>query len=391
MNSIKSWVPTLCLSFAAFIFVTSEFIPVGLLPDMAHGLGRSESATGTLMTIYAWIVAILSLPLTAYTASFNRRTLMLTLLGIFVFAHALVMVTTSFELLVVSRALVASAHAVFWGIATPLGIRLAPKGKREKAMSVVATGATLGSVLGIPFGTFLGQIDGWRYSFGAIGACAAVIMMILIKFLPSTISQNSGNFRSIKPLFRRKKLLLVYLLTVVLMTGHYAAFTFITPYLQQVGGVPKHLIATILLEFGCSGLLGGFIAPKLLRDHFKSSALAALAIVGVCLFTLYFAAATYVTTALLVVIWGTSFIFFNLVLQSLVLSIAPDAEDIAMAGYSGIYNVGIGSGALIGSLAAVNHLAIIGFVGAGLVVVSLVICAYLLRIEDPVLHVTSAH
>ena len=370
MNSLKAWTPTLCLSFAAFIFVTSEFIPVGLLSDMARGLGRSEAQTGTLMTVYAWIVALLSLPLTAYTARLNRRSLMLYLLGIFVVAHAVVVVTSSFEMLVVSRALVASAHAVFWGIATPLAIRLAPRRQKEKAMSVVATGATLGGVLGIPLGTLLGQINGWRFAFGAIGIGAALVMAILIRFLPSTPSLATGSFKSISELFQRKRLLLVYLLTVILMTGHYTAFTFISPYLQHVGHWPQQSIASVLLVFGCGGLMGGFFSPLLLRERSHFAPLVALALVGICLLTMRFAVMAQTTTIIFVIVWGLAFTFFNLVLQSLVLTIAPDAEDVAMAGFSGIYNIGIGGGALIGSLSAASHLSAIGFYGGGLVIVA---------------------
>ncbi|RYZ88322.1 MAG: sugar transporter [Proteobacteria bacterium] len=367
---MRAWIPTFCISFAAFIFVTSEFIPVGLLPDMARGLGRTESQTGTLMTIYAWIVAVLSLPLTAYTARLNRRSLMLWLLGIFVFAHVIAAIGSNFNLLVLSRTFVASAHAVFWGIATPLGIRLAPIGKREQAMSVVATGATLGSVLGIPLGTFVGQLLGWQFSFGAIGVVAAVIFLVLLKFLPTTPSKNTSTFSSIGPLLKRKDLWLVYLLTVVLMTGHFSAFTFITPYLQQVGHLPAQLVSIVLLAFGLAGLTGGFIAPKLLRDHFRMSAFIALAVVSLSLLLLKFSVSTFPTTILLVIVWGVSFVFFNLVLQNLILTIAPEAEDVAMAGYSGIYNIGIGGGALIGSLSAVHHLESIGYIGAVLVAIS---------------------
>lgn len=379
---MRAWVPTFCISFAAFIFVTSEFIPVGLLPEMAIGLGRSESQTGILMTIYAWIVAVLSLPLTAYTARLNRRALLLSLIGIFVFAHAIAAFATSFDMLVVSRAIVASAHAVFWGIATPLGIRLAPEGNREHAMSVVSTGATLGSVLGIPLGTFLGQVFGWRVSFGGIGVCAAVIGLILLRYLPSTPSRNAKTFSSIWPLLRRKQLLLVYMITVISMLGHYSAFTFITPYLHDVGHLPKNLVAAVLLAFGLAGLTGGFIAPKLLRDHFRTASLAALAIVFLALMFLNLAVSTLPTTFVVVIVWGISFVFFNLVLQTLILMLAPEAEDVAMAGYSGIYNIGIGGGALIGSLAAAHQLLLIGYIGAGLVALSF--CLILkLKFEPP--------
>ena len=377
--NLKSWIPTLSVAFAAFIFVTSEFIPVGLLSDMARAFNRTESETGIVMTVYAWIVAVLSIPLTAYVARFDRKPLMLTLVAIFVLAHVFTVFAPTFDLLIASRLFVAAAHAVFWAVATPLGIRLAPKGQREIAMTVVATGATLGGVLGIPIGTFLGQLISWRFSFGLIGFTAFVIGVVLWRTMPQTPSQNSGDFRSVGPLLKRKSLLLVYALTAVMMTGHYTAFTFISPYLQFVAHFSSELVAPVLLVYGCAGLIGGFVAPPLVKNRFKPSGLIAISIVALSLFALRFALSSYALTLLTIFVWGVSFVFFNLILQNLILAFAPDAEDVAMAGYSGIYNLGIGSGALFGSLSAVSHLDKIGFVGAGFVAVAVLICAYIFR------------
>lgn len=376
---MKSWLPTISISVAAFIFVTSEFLPVGLLTDIARDLGRTNSETGLVMTIYAWLVALLSIPLTAVTSKYDRRPLMLTLLVVFVAAHALTAVATSFETLVLARLFVAVAHAVFWAISIPLGIRVAPPGQRERAMSIVATGAVLGAVLGIPLGTFLGQLFGWRMGFGAVGMFAAVAGLVLYRTLPPAPSFGAVDLGVVADLFRRRRLVLTYLLTALMMTGQYSAFTFISPYLQQIGLMKPEFIATALFVYGGAGLLGSFISPRFLRNHFTSSALITLPIVALCLFALKWAVATQATTLLLVFIWGLTFFFYNLVLQNLVLTLAPDAEDVAMAGFSGIYNLGIGGGALLGSLFAVNHLHYIGFEGGALVLCAWALSAYILR------------
>lgn len=376
---MKSWLPTISLSFASFIFVTSEFIPVGLITEIGSSFGRTESETGILMTVYAWIVALLSLPLTAYSARFNRRPLMLTLLGIFSLAHVFSVLAPTFNTLILSRLLVASTHAIFWAIAVPLGIRLAPAGGRERAISLVATGATLGGVLGIPLGTIFGQAFGWKMTFAAIGVCSTVVGLILYRTLPSTPSQNAGNFRSIIPLMKRKELVLVYAMTVIMMTGHYSAYTYISPFLQEVGGMTKELVASIFLIFGSAGFLMSFFAPVILKRFFQKTAIVSIFIVALCLILLQGASTIYPLAMLLVIVWASAFMLFNLVLQNLVLTIAPDAEDVAMAGYSGIYNIGIGGGALIGSLAAATNLFSIGYIGSGFVIITGLICLYLLK------------
>lgn len=376
---MKSWLPTISLSFASFIFVTSEFIPVGLISEIGSSFNRTESETGILMTIYAWVVALLSLPLTAYSARFNRRPLLLTLLVIFSIAHVFSVLAPTFNTLIISRLFVASAHAIFWAIAVPLGIRLAPEGGRERAISLVATGATLGGVLGIPLGTIFGQAFGWKMTFAAIGVCSTIVGLILYRTLPSTPSQNAGDFRSIIPLMKRKELVLVYAMTAIIMTGHYAAYTYISPFLQEVGGMTKELVASIFLVFGCAGFLTSFFAPLVLKRFFQKTAMISIFVVALCLIFLRGASIIYPLAILLVVIWGSSFMLFNLVLQNLVLTIAPDAEDVAMAGYSGIYNIGIGGGALLGSLAAAKSLFSIGYIGAAFVTAAGLICLYLLR------------
>lgn len=376
---MKAWLPTLSISIAAFIFVTSEFIPVGLISEIAHGFGRTESATGIMMTIYAWLVAVLSIPLTAWVSNINRRTLMLSLIAIFTLAHVISATATSFEMLIFSRIFVAIAHAIYWSIAIPLGIRLAPPGKRDQAMVIVSYGANIGSILGIPVGTLLGQLFGWRLAFAAIGLFAALVGLVLWRILPPTTSQNAGDFKSIGKLFSRPKLVLVYVITVLAMTGHYTAFTFISPFVEFIGGLPHDRIASVLLTYGVAGLIAGFFAPRVVSKHVRSTSFISLAVICAALVILRSISSNFAGLLTLTFIWGLGSLLFNLILQNLVLYLAPDAEDVAMAGYSGIYNIGIGGGALLGSIFSVSNLGSLGFIGASFVFTSLLCTAYLLK------------
>lgn len=174
-----SWFAVVTLAIAAFIFNTTEFVPVGLLPDIATGFNMDISRTGLLMTLYAWAVTLFSLPLTMLTARFDRRRLLAALFVLFIASHALAAVAWSFSSLLLARIGVAMAHAVFWAITIPLAVRLAPKGKTSKALSFIVTGSSLATVLGVPLGTVIGNHVGWRVTFGVIGVIATIILILL--------------------------------------------------------------------------------------------------------------------------------------------------------------------------------------------------------------------
>ncbi|MBO9666236.1 MAG: sugar transporter [Bdellovibrio sp.] len=379
--SLKSWLPTVSVSLASFIFVTSEFIPVGLLPEISRGLGKSEATIGLLMTIYAWIVATMSLPMTVISSHWDRRRLMLILLGAFVFANLASGLATSFNFLLICRLVVAFAHAVFWSIAIPLAIRLAPPGGHAKALSIIAMGASLGNILGIPFGTFLGQSFGWRMAFTVIAFVAFVIFLILYRTLPLLPSQSVTTFKRVPSLFKRKTLVLVYLMTALTVTGHFTAFTYIKPFLQSIGGLSPDFVVILLFVFGASGVFGSVLGSKIIYKRPMSSLVFSLVIVLASLLLMALAVHSQLWLVLLSFIWGTALTIICLVFQSAVLSEAPDVQDVAMSLYSGIFNIGIGSGALLGSLSSSNHLGSVGYLGSAFVLVSLLI-TFRLHIAD---------
>lgn len=189
----KAWIPTIGLAFAAFVFNTSEFLPVGLLPNIAESIHESVSKTGLIITVYAWVVSLLSLPLTILTAKLERRRLLLWLIVIFALSHFVVLWADTFEKLMGARVCVAVTHSIFWSIMTPLAARVAPFGKQAFGLAAVMGGSIVATVLGVPIGTHLGQQVGWQGSFFIVGM-AAVLVWVIIFFLAACLYQQSSRF-----------------------------------------------------------------------------------------------------------------------------------------------------------------------------------------------------
>lgn len=363
----ESWFAVITLAVAAFIFNTTEFVPVGLLPDIAEGFSMDISRTGLLMTIYAWAVTIFSLPLTMLTASLERRRLLILLFVIFIASHALATVAWSFSSLLVARLGIAMAHSVFWAITIPLAVRLAPKGNKAKALSFIVTGSSLATVMGVPLGTVIGHHFGWRMTFALIGVIAAVILVLLWRVLPRLQSQSSGNFKVVPDLLKRPSLQYIYLSLALVMTAHFTASTYISPYLQSIGGMSNNMVVLILFVIGLAGILGGILFARYAGRHMSPMLLLSLVGLMLCLGLLYFSVMHWWSLIPLAIVWGMVITLISMLLQSKVLEKAPDAPDIGIAIFSGVFNIGIGGGALLGGqMIQQVGLANISYVGAAL-------------------------
>ena len=348
----RDWIPVILLAIAVFVFNTTEFAPIALLSDIAADFGITTSRAGLLVTLYAWLVALLSLPLMLLCAHMERRRLLRNVFLVFIASHVLSGVAGNFPVLMLSRVGVVCAHAVFWAITPPLALRIAPAGYGARALGILSAGSALAMILGLPLGRVIGLALGWRATFLCIGGLALVVMAALLRLLPELPSSHAGDLRSLPVLLRRPALTGLYILTALLVTGHFTAYTYIEPFILQVAKGSENFATFTLLLFGLAGVIGCTVFARGNDRHPTLLYLAPIALIAACLLLLLPAAASSALLLGVCVPWGMAMTAFNLVLQYRVVQAAPDATDIAMAMHSGIYNIGIGTGAFLGGMTA---------------------------------------
>ena len=372
-SGLKAWLPVIGLTFSAFIFNTSEFIPIGLLSDIAADFSITESHAGLMITVYAWVVALASLPLMLVFAKTESKKLMLSITALFVVSHVLSGLASDFYMLILSRMGVACAHAIFWSIVTPLAVKTAPEGKQSTALSFIVSGSSIAMIVGLPLGRTIGLYAGWRATFLIIGAVALMILCILALVLKKTPGESNFSIRKLPALFKTPALLGIYLITVIAITGHFTGYSYIEPFMGQVAGMGSTLITLVLTLFGIVGIFGSVIFSKFYDRH--PGFFIKYAVSGICISLLLLQAASFSIWSefLLCVFWGLAINSYNLVFQSEIIRNAPQGTAVAMSIYSGIYNVGIGTGALVGG-AVCDGMGIqyIGYVGGAIVLIALV-------------------
>ncbi len=373
---LTSWLPVITLACGTFVFNTSEFIPIGLLSAIASDFHLSEAGAGLLITIYAWVVALASLPLMLFFSQTELKRLMLGVFALFTLSHIASAFAVSFYTLMASRIGVAFSHALFWSIVSPMAVRAAPRGKQSVALSIVVTGSSLALIAGLPLGRVIGLYLDWRSTFACIGALSALIALLFWRVFPAMPSTQSVRFKSLPTLLSNKSLRKIYLLTALFITGQFTAYSYIEPFLAQ-NGVGKSAITTILVLFGCSGIVASVVFSRYYDTHHLVFVNLSLFGVAISLLMLYFSAFYLPFVVAVIIFWGFAIACFNVVFQSQTINLAPNASAVAMSMYSGIYNVGIGGGAPVGGIVSEDlGVSFVGFVGGA---IALVACVYFVR------------
>lgn len=375
-KSFTRWLPLIGLTFAVFVFNTSEFMPIGLLTDIATDLNISEARAGLLISVYAWVVAIMSLPLMIMVSKMELKRLLLSIIALFVVSHVASAFAEGYYTLMLSRIGVACSHAIFWSIAPPLAVRTVPDGKRALGLSTIATGSSVVMVVGLPLGRVVGLYVGWRMTFLSIAIISALIFIFIAVVFPKLQSRGKFAFKQLPALLHNRVLVGVFIMSVLFATAHYTGYSYIEPFLGKVASMSPDLVTLVLIVFGASGMLGSISFSKYYMANRRRFMLVMTLGPALCLLLLQVAAASLLSVVVVCIMWGAMATAFNIAFQDNTIRFAPEnATSIGMSIFSGIFNLGIGSGAYVGGL-VVSHLSIdyIGYAGG---IIGLIATLYL--------------
>ncbi len=376
--SLRDWLSLLGLTFATFIFNTSEFIPIGLLTDIRTDFGLTEASVGMLISVYAWAVMLLSLPLMLLVSRMELRRLLLWLMGLFTLFQVGSFLAGSYAVLMASRLGVACTHAVFWSIISPIAVRIVPDRFRSVALSMVVTGSSIAMILGMPLGRVIGLHLGWRMTFLSIGVFSALTFLYLFWRLPALPSTGRFTVKQLPALLRQKGITGLYIFTLLVSTSFYVAYSYIEPFLKDVAHMPTPTITLTLILFGCAGFLGSVAFSKFYGRNRKLFVTVVVLATTVCLAVLYPVASLPVALIAVCALWGMGSTAYNVAMQSnVILATTPESTSVAMSIFSGIFNLGIGSGAYIGGAICTNSsLAYVGYAGAAFGLIGLLYWAF---------------
>ena len=349
------------LTLSAFAIGTTEFVIVGLIPTIAEQLNVSLPSAGLLVSLYALGVAIGAPVLTALTGKLPRKWLLVGLMALFTVGNLLAWQAPGYESLIVARILTGLAHGVFFSVGSTIATGLVAKEKAASAIAIMFSGLTVALVTGVPLGTWIGQVFGWRETFLVVSLLGLVAMVGSLLLVPGNLPKGAASsVREQLSVLTKKPLLLVYAKTALGYGGAFTAFTFLAPILQQVSGFSAGAVSLILLVYGVSVAVGNIWGGKLADRMGPLPALKLLfAGLAVVLLVLTFTAPHPVLAVLTVLVWG-AFAFGNVPgLQVLVVKQAerhtPNAVDVASGLNIAAFNVGIALGSVVGGF-VVKHL-----------------------------------
>ncbi|TPI31985.1 MFS transporter [Mesorhizobium sp. B3-2-1] len=343
--------PLVALFIAAFAFGTTEFVIAGVLPQVAHGLGVSVPSAGYLVSGYACGIAIGGPLLALATKSLPRKTLLLGLAVAFTIGQAACALAPDFTSMLLLRIAVAVAHGAYFGVAMVVAVGLVREDQRGMAVAVILSGLTVSNVIGVPAGTAIGNIWGWRATFWVMGALGVAATLAMAALLPRTTGYQAkaASLASEVRVLARQQVWTSLILMLMLMLGQFCLFTYITPTLLEVTGLDENLVPWVLLLNGVGATLGVFLGGKLSDWKLMPSLITMLALQAVTLAIIYAVSPYPAPMVIAVIVWGGLNFAIGTPIQTRILSWTADASGLAASLIPSGFNIGIALAASLGA------------------------------------------
>jgi DHA1 family inner membrane transport protein len=382
MSQQRSRLALFALAVAAFAIGTTEFVIMGLLPEVAGDLHVSIPSAGLLVSGYALGVAGGAPLLAMLTARMERRHALLLLLGLFIAGNALCAVAPNYAVLMLARVLAAFCHGSFFGIGAVVAAHLVPPSRRAQAIALMFAGLTLANVLGVPFGTFLGQWAGWRSTFAAVTALGVLAAIAVWRFVPPLPDLMAPDLRRELGVLRQPQVLLALAMTVLGFGGVFTVFTYIAPILQQQAHVSVGATGWVLVLFGAGTTLGNLLGGRLADWRLMPALIGILAVLGLVLLGFAWTMQHTLLAVVTVFVWGVAAFATVPPLQMRVVQQAGAAPNLASTLNIAAFNLGNALGAFLGGAVITAGLglpavsvagAAVAWLGLAVTVVSLVL------------------
>ncbi|WP_168897821.1 MFS transporter [Bacillus sp. ISTL8] len=341
------WNGLIALALAGFICILTETIPAGLLIEIGHGLGVTESLAGQLITSYALGSLLAAIPLTTATQAWRRKPLLLLCIVGFLLFNTITAFSFNYTLTLIARFLAGVTAGILWGMTAGYARLMAPESLRGKAMAVAMAGTPLALAFGVPLGTFLGSFLGWRSVFGIISLLSLILVIWVLSKVPDFPGQSKEKRISLLKVFVTPGVRSVLFVVLAWILSHNILYTYIAPYLDYIGLAPK--IDMILLIFGISALVGIWIIGILIDSKLRLLVLISIAGFGMASVILGIGLNQTIVVYFAVTLWGLTFGGAATLLQTAIANAGRDSVDIAQSMLVTTWNLAIGGGSVVGA------------------------------------------
>ncbi|MFM0346297.1 MFS transporter [Paraburkholderia sp. RL17-347-BIC-D] len=384
-SSLRSWLAVMAVAIGAFAFVTTEFLPVGLLPRVAADLGVLPGTAGLMVTVPGVIAAISAPGLMLVAGRMDRRRVFLLLTALLLASNLISAFAPNFLCMLLGRALLGAALGGFWTLATAASGRLVKPKDSARAMATILTGVTCATVIGVPLGTFIASFASWRVSFMATGVLVAVALIAQFFFVPSLPSTAALRLRDLVALLRQPHPRRSMLMVALAFGAHFSSYTYITPFLLRNANLDMSTITWLLLGFGIIGFFSNFAVSSTVTRNLKVSVGAMVSLLMFALVLLPLLQHSTIGVVALVLAWGISFGALPLCFSIWIQRATPDSPEAGSALFVSIIQVAIALGSLVGGV-VVDHVGISAdfLFGSGLALLGLAALASFGRSEQKV-------
>ncbi|GAA2274667.1 MFS transporter [Glycomyces scopariae] len=349
-----AWPAVVAVTAGIFAIVTTEILPIGLLTEIGADFTISDGTAGLTMTMPGLLAAVAAPAATVATARVDRRIMLCAFILLLAVANFLAAAATGYWMLLGSRVLVGITIGGFWSIGAGLAGRLVPPASVARATAVIFASVPLGSVLGVPAGTFIGGIAGWRTAFVALGVLSTAALVALLLTVPRLPAERPTRASELTGLLRTTGTRSALVLTFLIVTAHFGAYTYVTPFLEDVSGAGPGTVTTVLLVYGAAGMVGNFACGATVSRYPRAVFAAVAAAIAAATLLLPVLGRDLVGALALLILWGAAYGGVPVCSQTWFAKAAPRSAEAASVLFTASFQATIALGALTGGL-VVDH------------------------------------